>query len=281
MPLVVLVGIPSSGKTSRANDIKNYICSTHSKTVHLVSENEILSRKGLEKNKVYNDSQKEKEIRGVLMSEALRLLTPSNVVIVDGGNYIKGYRYELYCASKNVKSTQITVECIVNNKLAWEWNESRHPPDRYSEEVFNALIDRYEVPDSRNRWDSPLFHLQPTDALPGDTIYNSLFERKPPPPNQSTQNPPLVTADLVYELDKITQDVVARILQEQSPGVAISIFECEFVAPPMRLTAAQLARYRRQFLNFTKLHPPTQDRSAKSIAQLFVQFLNSSFGNSS
>ena len=38
----------------------------------------------------------EKEIRGILKSEAIRLLTPENVVILDAGNYIKGNIYNEY-----------------------------------------------------------------------------------------------------------------------------------------------------------------------------------------
>lgn len=47
---------------------------------------------------------------------------------------------------------------------------------------------RYEAPDGRNRWDSPLFTIQPDDELPFETIAASLFERKAPAPNQSTQS---------------------------------------------------------------------------------------------
>lgn len=47
---------------------------------------------------------------------------------------------------------------------------------------------RYEAPDSRNRWDSPLIVLNTEDSCPTTDIYSALFNRKPPPPNQSTQS---------------------------------------------------------------------------------------------
>ncbi|XP_046688943.1 protein KTI12 homolog, partial [Homalodisca vitripennis] len=53
--------------------------------------------------------KRKKKIRSILKSETLRLLGRDNVVILDAANYIKGYRYELYCASKNSKTTQVTV----------------------------------------------------------------------------------------------------------------------------------------------------------------------------
>lgn len=50
------------------------------------------------------------------------------------------------------------------------------------------LNDRFEEPNQNNRWDSPLFTVQPDDELDLEAVYKVLFEKKPPPPNMSTQN---------------------------------------------------------------------------------------------
>jgi protein KTI12 len=99
-----------------------------------------------------------------------------------------GYRYEFYCMSKASKTTQCTVHCEVSINTAWEWNSKRDKEDdRYTRDTFDALTMRFEAPDSRNRWDSPLFTVLPGDKVPTDEVYSVLFERKAPPPNQSTQ----------------------------------------------------------------------------------------------
>ena len=103
MPLVIITGIPSSGKTTTALRLKAFIEETKGCPVHLVSENAILRSEGDEndvlkdnndissnKNDVLNDSKREKMIRGALKSESIRLLTKDSVVICDGLNYIKG-----------------------------------------------------------------------------------------------------------------------------------------------------------------------------------------------
>ncbi|KAK9502495.1 hypothetical protein O3M35_011265 [Rhynocoris fuscipes] len=287
MPLILIVGLPCSGKTTRAKEIQKFFTETYKKSVHIVSENDVITNKNFDKNAVYNDSQKEKELRGILKSQTLRLLDTDNVVILDSGNYIKGFRYELYCASKNSKTTQLTIECLVSKEEAWSWNENRALSDKYTRETFDSLHLRYEPPDSRNRWDSPLISLQNNDILNGETIYAALFERKPPPPNQSTQSAPLSSANFLYELDKITQEVVSAILTSKQLGlegsnIKISGYDsCVLDRLPSNLTAAQLARYRRQFLNYSKLHPPAnQTESADKLAQLFVQFLNTSLSAS-
>lgn len=100
MPLIVIVGGPSSGKSTRAQEIRNFFETTKEKIVHVVCENETIKNSEIGKNEVYESSQKEKMIRGDLKSNSVRLLNKNDLVIVDGGNYIKGYRYEIYCATK-------------------------------------------------------------------------------------------------------------------------------------------------------------------------------------
>lgn len=109
---------------------------------------------------------------------------------------LPGYRYELYCSSKYNKTTQCTLHIDTGLEQAWKQNLEREEPFQYTEDVFNALIMRYEAPDGRNRWDSPLFTIQPEDELPFNSISEVLFERKAPAPNQSTQSVCSLTAKL-------------------------------------------------------------------------------------
>ena len=53
---------------------------------------------------------------------------------------------------------------------------------------MNALNMRFEPPEAKNRWDSPLFTVKPEDTLPFEEIDNSLFNTRAPPPNKSTLN---------------------------------------------------------------------------------------------
>jgi len=53
MPLILITGIPSSGKSTRALQIKSFFEDKHEKTVHIVSENYIISSCGTEKNIIF------------------------------------------------------------------------------------------------------------------------------------------------------------------------------------------------------------------------------------
>lgn len=92
MPLIILTGYPSSGKTKRSQELAKFF-RDKGKTVHVVSENAAIPKAGFRKNEYFSDSQKEKVVRSDLKSEAVRLLTKDNVVILDGANYIKGEKF--------------------------------------------------------------------------------------------------------------------------------------------------------------------------------------------
>lgn len=52
MPLIVISGAPSSGKTTRANELRDYF-NNLDKEVHLISEFEQTVKAGFDKNSLY------------------------------------------------------------------------------------------------------------------------------------------------------------------------------------------------------------------------------------
>lgn len=53
MPLILITGIPSSGKSTRALEIKSFFEDVHERTVHLVNENNIITASGTQKNVIF------------------------------------------------------------------------------------------------------------------------------------------------------------------------------------------------------------------------------------
>ncbi|XP_012253026.2 protein KTI12 homolog isoform X2 [Athalia rosae] len=273
MPLIVITGIPSSGKSRRTLELKEFFEKVHRKKVEIIHEMDAIVKAGYTKNTFYADSRKEKGIRSDLKSEVQRRLNPNDLLILDGSNYIKGYRYEIYCMSKLYKTPQCTIHCDLPIEHAWMLNEEQPETQQYSREIFDALVTRYEIPDSRNRWDSPLFAVMPEDELKFQEIYNSLYNVKAPKPNMSTQCAPLSSTNYLYELDKITQEVVSAMLTAKTMGIETNIkipgygltVNCSGTGP-------QLTRLRRQFLTYSKMQQTEQSQ----IAPLFVQYLNKS-----
>ncbi|XP_066541172.1 protein KTI12 homolog [Hoplias malabaricus] len=273
MPLIVLLGFPCSGKSRRAEELREYFTNNTERKVHVVGD----EAAGVERNSVYSDSQREKNLRAALRSEVERKLNKDDVVILDSMNYIKGYRYELFCLVKHTQTPHCLVYCLTSADLSSAWNKEREAERQYSQEVLDSLVLRFEAPDSRNRWDSPLFTVHKDDTLPFEAISDAVFKRKAPPPNQSTQSQPLSSANFLYELDRVTQDVLMTVLDSQKtsvPGDLITIpGATEKVELRRSLNMAELRRLRRQFISYTKTHPTDH---IGQIANMFVQYLNRS-----
>jgi len=100
MPLLLMCGIPGSGKSKRASDIKQYLENTHQKKVVIINEESLQ----LVKEESYKDPIQEKYTRAFLKSNVEKVIDSETVVILDSLNYIKGYRYELYCLSRTAKT---------------------------------------------------------------------------------------------------------------------------------------------------------------------------------
>ena len=119
MPLVILSGLPSSGKTRRAIELKQFFetrlaAQTQDDSaapkakdyrIHIINDESL----NLNKHVSYNTAADEKKARGALMSTVERLLSKDDIVIVDSLNYIKGFRYQLYCVARAIG----TPHCVV------------------------------------------------------------------------------------------------------------------------------------------------------------------------
>ncbi|XP_044048008.1 protein KTI12 homolog isoform X1 [Siniperca chuatsi] len=273
MPLIVMCGYPCSGKTRRAEELKVCFEQKTDRKVHIVGDGAL----GVEKNTVYADSQKEKNVRASLKAEVERKVNKDDIVILDSLNYIKGYRYELFCLIKHAQTPHCLVYCLTSDEVSSTWNTNRDAAEQYTQDILDALVLRFEAPDSRNRWDSPLFTILKDDTLPYEAISDALFKRKAPPPNQSTQSQPLSSANFLYELDKITQDVLMAIFNAQKtsvPGDLISVpGATEKIELTRSINMAELRKLRRQFISYTKMHPT---ENTGHISNMFVQYLNKS-----
>lgn len=176
------------------------------------------------------------------------------------------------------RSTQCTVYCAASKEQSWEFNESRSDlSEVYTRNIFDALWMRYEEPISTNRWDAPLFAVIPGEELNLEEIHSALYEKKAPTANQSTQNPPTQSTNYLFELDRLTQQIVGEITSARKLGASGSLTitnSSEPVNISSDINASQLNRMRRQYLNYSKQHLDTAG-DLKKAPTLFVQYLNS------
>ena len=111
LQLILLTGYPSSGKSQRASQLYDFFSTKFSSEprfrhlqIHLVSDDTL----GLGRD-VYRHAREEKDARAAEYSAVKRLLGRDSFVIADGLNYIKGFRYQLYCEARAMS----TPSCVV------------------------------------------------------------------------------------------------------------------------------------------------------------------------
>ncbi len=83
-------------------------------------------------------------------------------------------RYEIWCIARAAATRSCVLHCDVPAQQCREWNAARPEQDAYSPAVFDDLAGRFERPDGRGRWDSPLFECVSVLLALTIYIYNSL-----------------------------------------------------------------------------------------------------------
>jgi protein KTI12 len=237
-----------------------------------------------------------------------RVLSDKDVVVLDGANYIKGWRYQLYCEAKAVRTPCCVIHVGTPVEIARGVNDERlarrtsseggsggggtgkEEEEPYESECWENLVYRYEEPNAMARWDSPLFTVLWDDATPPceaiwDAIIGSDAEggKKIVRPNQATVLKAASSEDYLYELDKSTQSILNKILEwaKDHPGegggevvVGESKEEDLVVELPLNpIGLPGLQRLRRQFLSLNRQNAVP----VKRIRDSFVGYLNDSF----
>lgn len=300
MALVLICGQPCSGKSTAALCLAEALKESNVKqAIRIIDETSF----HLDRNHSYANMPAEKNLRGVLRSEVDRSVSRDNIVIVDSLNSIKGYRYELWCLARGAGIRYCVLYCDVEEIHCRKWNEDRRVKEEvnYDDKIFEDLVRRFERPDSRNRWDSPLFELFPhkdgieksspviLDAVSylTKTVDSKSRDVKNLQPTIATQNSRFSEANSLYELDKATQEVVSAIVeaQAQAMGGPLNGIPLGQELPTINISRSvglpELRRLRRTFIKLTgqaSLSGPPPPSDAESAKRMFVDYLNRELG---
>ncbi|XP_022775892.1 protein KTI12 homolog, partial [Durio zibethinus] len=235
--------------------------------------------------------------------EVDRSISKDNIIIVNSLNSVKSYRYELWCLACAAGIRYRVLYCDVGEVQCRKWNEERREKGEaaHKDGIFEDLVRRFEKPDRRNRWDSPLLQLWPhnngvdkSSIAIADTV-SYLTKRVDSKsrdveilqPTIATQNTWFSEANSLYELDRATQEVINAVVEAQSqaiggPLASISIGQglpCIDISRSVGLP--ELRRLRRIFIKLTAQtslsgRPPPSD--ADSAKRMFVDCLNRELG---
>ncbi|KAF7970384.1 hypothetical protein HWV62_24245 [Athelia sp. TMB] len=293
MALITISGYPCSGKTRRAQQIKSQLEQRLADPTYegpklkvcIVSDDTL----SLGRN-AYDDSKSEKPARGALLTATQRQMGQGTILIVDALNYIKGFRYQMYCAAREHKLRVCTVYVVATKDLCRSWHESRTDGYSYAPETFDNLLMRFEEPNSMVRWDSPLFSvLWEEEDIPIDDIWKAITEGNVKAPNSGTQVVAKAPVDALHILEQTTASILSAILSEQASASTLGGSTSLTLSPTLHprinlparsLTLSELQRYKRQFVTVHKkaitlgsTEKGAVNWSEESIADKFVAYL--------
>lgn len=293
MALITLSGYPSSGKTKRAHQLKTDLerrlrepsyAGPNMKVVLLSDDTLNVDRNA------YDDSRSEKPARGALFTAMQRQMDLDTILIVDAMNYIKGFRYQMYCAARELKLRVCTVYVVATAELCVQWNQDREDGKSYAAETLDNLIQRFEEPSSMVRWDSPLFTVPwLEETLPVDYIWKAVMEGSVKPPNAGTQAVAKAPTDALHTLEQTSASMVSAIMAEQAASgglggavtLAVSATTRPRISLPARsITLSELQRLKRQFVTVHRkaitlgtVEKGAVDWGEERVAEKFVTYL--------
>ena len=121
MPLIIITGKPCTGKTTFARALVEYLKSRNLAQVELVNEESL----NITKKEGYKNSFAEKNTRGAIKGATDHKLNAGCYLVVDSLNYIKGYRYELYCTARTFRTPHCVIWVGCKDETSDTWNHAR------------------------------------------------------------------------------------------------------------------------------------------------------------
>ena len=259
MSVILLVGVPGSGKTLLANNLKK-------KLEELGKEVVIVTEPGVEKG-TFDSSDAERIGRSDYKMSFQRELSAQRIVIADGMNFIKGYRYELYCLAREAGLAWCVAYLDVDDETAFARSEAKYP----NKVRLRKLIGRMEKPMESTKFDKPLFIVKDAnDPEIMDKIIKQALSRSNVLKPKKATNSCAETAHLNDKVDQLINDFCSELqkIQSQFPvGSKITIGDATMVLK-RKYNSGQLTRAKREFAARAKLLTPDVN-----ITQLFADQL--------
>lgn len=119
MALIIVSGFACSGRSTRCQELANFLqtqisaaTSSSSTSSSIPTKISIISDASVHSSKsIYSNQLKEKPARASYLSAVMRSIDQNTITIADGGagTNIKGFRYQLWCAARELRVRCLSV----------------------------------------------------------------------------------------------------------------------------------------------------------------------------
>lgn len=183
--------------------------------------------------------------------------------------------------TRTAQSSICVLFCDDDLDSCLEANEKRPKgKNKYDPELLKDLYSRMEIPNPKNRWDSPLYTLFPHEPIPFEAIHGSLFkDKKKMKANVSTKTEVSLGEDYVYKVDKVLNGLIKDIhkqlcqnrqfLNQKKVRIIRGKTAVDIAG---KVTIGQLKSAKNEFSKLNKINPILV---MEEIPQAFLYFLES------
>jgi tRNA uridine 5-carbamoylmethylation protein Kti12 len=253
--LLILVGLPSSGKSTFSRYLRKFLKDITDLTVEIIDPDII--RKKLFPYEF--DFENEAEVRHKNYQLIESALAKNNIVISDDLNYYTSMRQELKQIAERLEVDYFIIHISTPLEICLKWNEARglKIPDQVIRNVFKKIDDfeKYSWNKSFATIDlSKTENLEDTINLLINSIENRLNKNNIQKSNQKSES----NYDREYheELDKLTRSIVGNFLKKrklQQQKKQILRLRKEFIKKSLNITLEK-ARISEEFNKFLQDH---------------------------
>lgn len=210
--LIVLIGLPASGKTTFARTLEKELAKKHQNLLYIDMD--------IIRAQCFGDCflpENEENVRNSAKKELLLINKSPIFVIIDDMNYYASMRHEFYEIAQKRKWIYMSIFISTPLSVCLEWNEMRK--NAINPEILNRTAARLDIPGRKYKWDLPAleFNLKTIEIPAAIKKTLSLIEKKNDKSKKSkaieqTLNP---VKSKKIELDKDARHLMGLIIQNQ------------------------------------------------------------------
>ena len=227
--LIVLMGLPSSGKSTIAKLLAKDLEKKLGSSTILIGTDDIRAMDSNQRG-VF-DPSKEPEIKHTTLNKIQSHLTNNNIVINDDMNYYKSMRHELKQIAFEHQAHFVIIHIQIPLGIALDWNEKRGLP--IPQEVIKRVQERFDPPGDY-KWDNPLLTIHSHEVEPESAVQMILSELIPliTVPYEPESPPEPTKPGIKEQIDKMTREIVsyfAKGIKDPTVQKKISVFRISYL----------------------------------------------------
>jgi tRNA uridine 5-carbamoylmethylation protein Kti12 len=253
--LILLIGLPASGKSVLAKNLKNKLKNKHGlNKIHIIDTDIIRFRLfGAEfchTNEKFTIEEKRKDV--------VENLIPGNIIIVDDLHYLTSMRHQFYemCQKKGALYIPIYLSTPVSQ--CKKWNNLRGLP--VPQKVIDEVASKFDIPGKKYLWDRTQLNFDPTSQKINEIVEESIrfLEEKlkkeivSTTKNKSNQKIQIINDERSKEkssFDKESRVIIHKIIiKEYSDEILKEIGK--FINLTSSNFAKEISSYRKKFMKW-------------------------------